>query len=197
MKHVSILLAAAAAALTASSAQAAPVINAVGADLSKGAYSFSFLGSTFSFSATGDSFNPIAVRNQAGSATASTGGFLGNPLTPTSSFTNRGTVTFGPNNSYATFTSPSTVPFSIGNKFIGLRATVAGQNYFGFAYTTGTLLNSFGFESVAGQSITATTLVPAAAVPEVGTWAMMIVGVGAVGGTLRRRRKVSTRVSFA
>ena len=35
----------------------------------------------------------------------------------------------------------------------------------------------------------------AAAVPEASTWAMMLVGLGAVGGTLRRRRKV--RVAFA
>lgn len=33
-------------------------------------------------------------------------------------------------------------------------------------------------------------------VPEPATWAMMIVGVGAVGGAMRRRSKVSTRVSF-
>ena len=195
MKPMFILLAATAAALAAPSAQAAPVVTAVGANLSTGPYSFSFLGNAFTFAATGDIFNPLAVQNQASSATASFGGFLGVPLAPTSSFTNRGTVTFGPSNNFATFTALTTVPFSNGDNFIGLRATVAGQNYFGFAYTTNTMLNSFGFENVAGATITATTLIPA--VPEAGTWAMMIVGVGAVGATLRRRRKVSTRVSFA
>ncbi|MBM6577743.1 PEP-CTERM sorting domain-containing protein [Microvirga sp. SRT01] len=34
------------------------------------------------------------------------------------------------------------------------------------------------------------------AVPEPSTWAMMIVGFGMVGGAMRRRR-VSTKVSFA
>lgn len=36
-----------------------------------------------------------------------------------------------------------------------------------------------------------------AAVPEPATWAMMLVGFGAIGGTLRRRHKVAARVHFA
>lgn len=36
-----------------------------------------------------------------------------------------------------------------------------------------------------------------AAVPEPGTWAMMIAGFGIVGGTMRRRQKISVRVSRA
>ena len=37
----------------------------------------------------------------------------------------------------------------------------------------------------------------AGAVPEPASWAMMILGVGAVGYAMRRRQKVTTRVSFA
>lgn len=36
----------------------------------------------------------------------------------------------------------------------------------------------------------------AAAVPEPATWGMMILGMGAVGYALRRRQKVTTRVSY-
>jgi hypothetical protein len=50
---------------------------------------------------------------------------------------------------------------------------------------------AFGPASYAG-----TISVTAGAVPEPATWAMMIGGVGMVGGALRRR-KVSTKVSFA
>ena len=196
MKPMLILLAAAAGTV-ASSAQAAPVITAVGADLTKGAYTFNYLGDAFTFAATGDIFNPLAVQNQAADATSSFGGFLGIPVSPTSDFVNRGTVMFGSTDNYTTFGTLTTVPFSNGDNFIGLRATVGGQDYFGFAYTTNAVLDSVGFESVAGQSITATTAIPAAAVPEAATWATMMVGLGVVGGALRRRRKASTHVSFA
>lgn len=37
----------------------------------------------------------------------------------------------------------------------------------------------------------------AGAVPEPATWAMMLLGFGAIGGSLRRRSKVATRIRFA
>lgn len=49
---------------------------------------------------------------------------------------------------------------------------------------------------VGGNSVTVNIGQVAAAVPEAATWAMMMVGLGVVGGSLRRRR-VSTAVSFA
>ncbi|WP_242150204.1 PEPxxWA-CTERM sorting domain-containing protein [Sphingomonas sp. BAUL-RG-20F-R05-02] len=171
------------------------MITAIRADLSQGSYSFGYLGNVFTFGATGDVFNPLSVLNQAPAATNSFGGFLGIPTTPTSSYTDRGTVTFGPTDSYTSFSAPTAVPYSLGDNFIGLRATVGGQDYFGFAYTTNALLNSIGFETSAGQTITATTAI--SAVPELATWGMMILGMGAVGGAMRRRQKVRTTVSFA
>lgn len=38
---------------------------------------------------------------------------------------------------------------------------------------------------------------PASAVPEPAAWGLMILGFGAVGGALRRRRAVTTRIRFA
>jgi hypothetical protein len=48
--------------------------------------------------------------------------------------------------------------------------------------------------SASNLVLTAST---AGAVPEPATWAMMIGGMGVVGGAMRRRRSVSTKVSFA
>jgi hypothetical protein len=48
----------------------------------------------------------------------------------------------------------------------------------------------------AGTSVFSYTTLATGAVPEPATWAMMIGGVGMVGGAMRRR-KVSTKVSFA
>jgi hypothetical protein len=53
---------------------------------------------------------------------------------------------------------------------------------------------NFAFERAArsGQVVIAST-----AVPEASTWAMMLMGVGAIGGALRTRRKASVSVSYA
>lgn len=72
--------------------------------------------------------------------------------------------------------------FSVG---VGSGATTG---YHAFAdnvtYTTTAGSTTYNFEA-------------AAAVPEPAGWAMMIGGVGGVGATLRRKRKVSTTVAFA
>lgn len=54
-----------------------------------------------------------------------------------------------------------------------------------------------------GQSVTAFAQIgsgfaaPAGAVPEPATWAMMMLGMGAVGFAMRRRQKIITRVAYA
>lgn len=63
---------------------------------------------------------------------------------------------------------------------------------------TGNVLgNGPVFNSLAYLDATFSATITAAAVPEPVTWTMMIVGMGAIGGTLRRRTRVSTRVSYA
>jgi hypothetical protein len=85
---------------------------------------------------------------------------------------------------------------SNGDNFLGLRVTSAGQNYYGFLYSTDALVNSYGFESQADAGIIPTTAVPAA-VPEPATWAMMILGFGAIGYAMRGRRRVTVRIRAA
>lgn len=71
-----------------------------------------------------------------------------------------------------------------------------GQNFYGIVATAGEQLTglSFGNFSPAGSGIQALNqvrlnLVPAAAVPEPGTWAMMLLGFGAMGTAMRRSRR--------
>ena len=184
----------AALAMLAQAASAAPVVTAIGRDAADAPVSFTYQGVTFTFGATGDLFNPISVRNSASGAFTSFGGFLGIPVTPTSNFVDRGVVTYGPADRFASFDAATPVPFSLGDNFIGLRATAGTSDFFGFAYTTNTRVNSIGFETVAGQAITATVAIPAA-IPEPAAWAMMILGVGMVGARARRLR--ATHVAYA
>lgn len=192
-KHIGLAASVAAVIVATAPAAAIPIFVTADTTLTRGSpYSFSFGGNAFTFSSTGDIFNPLAVQTGGGAAVSSFGGFLGIPVSPTSFFTNRGTVSFGPNSgSFASFGSTTTVPYSNGDNFIGLRATLAGQNYYGFAYTTNNIFNGFGFETTANTAITATTSL--AAVPEPASWAMMIAGFGAIGAGMRRRRPAAMR----
>lgn len=175
--------------LLATQATAAPVVTAVGTTYTaSNPFTFSLGSSTFTLTGTGDIFNPTAISTGGGGQFKTIFG------SPTSEFVNRGTVTFGAGDQYAAFPMPTTIRFSNGDNFIGLRAVNGGQTFYGYAFTTNNVINSYAFESVAGATITATTAIPAA-VPEPATWAMMIGGFGVIGAAARRRRR--TAVSFA
>ena len=61
-----------------------------------------------------------------------------------------------------------------------------------FLTGTFTLINPF----FGNGTLTISPVTVAAAVPEPATWAMMLVGFGAMGGALRRRQKVATRIRY-
>ncbi len=80
--------------------------------------------------------------------------------------------------------SPSFFGYSATSPFSSLTISVPFSMSSGSVFYFPTIDNfSFESNSVSG------------AVPEPETWAMMMIGLGLVGGTLRRQRKVSTRVT--
>ena len=183
-----------AATMLAAPAMAAPVFVTTNADLVASPFSFDVQGATFTLSATNSFAAPLSVQTSDTGEFSSFGGFLGIPVTPSPSFTNRGTVQYGPGvfGSYASFDSLTPVNFSNGENFLGFRALVGDDAYYGFVFTTNGMLNGYGFETSANTVITATT----AAVPEPATWAMMIGGFAFAGSVLRRRRS-ATAVAYA
>ena len=150
---------------------AAPVITAVNANLLTEPFTFSFMGSSFSFGGMNTFPDYINV------STTGTGAVRMVAGSPSTDFTNRGAVVYDADTlgGYKSFPTTTTVPTSNGRNFLGLRVTVDGQKYYGFAYTTNAVLNSYGFETAANTGIRATTAIPAA-VPEPSSWAMMIAG---------------------
>lgn len=175
-----------AVAFVAVPASAAPVLTEVNANLLNSPFTFSVQGVAFTLSAV-DSFSaPLVVSNGTGGAISSVFG------APSSFFVNRGTVQFGPGifGNYTSFSSPTSVNFSNGDNYLGIRSTVGANDFYGFVYTTNNVLKGYGFETMANTTITATTML--AAVPEPATWAMMLIGFGMIGATARYRRRNTT-----
>jgi hypothetical protein len=181
------------AALLAAPANAAVVYTTVNADLSSAPYSIAFDGAAFTFSATGDWFNPLAVQTSPTAEVSAFGGFLGIPIEPTSDFVDRGYPIFGQGyGQFAGFSTATTVPYSNNGNFIGLEALEGGKSFYGFAYTNNDMLVSYGFNTVAGAAIVATT-----AVPEPSAWLLMATGLALSGGALRLRRRNETAFAEA
>ncbi len=184
--------------LMAAPVQAAPIITTINADLTQAPFTFTLFGDSFTFGSNADIFNPLTISTSGEAQVSSFGGFLGIPSVPSPFFTNRGTVRFGSDEfgRFDSFTSTTPVGASNGDNFLGLKVTQDGQDYYGFAFTTNAFLNSIGFETLPGTTITATTDV-AAAVPEPATWAMLILGFGLIGGAMRKAKGPKVALTYA
>lgn len=183
-KKSSLIAFTAVSAFLATPASAAAVLVQGAGSFSGTPITASFGSSTFTFAPSGDPFGPLSI------STGGTGQVNTIFGAPTTYFVDRGTVTFGPSDLYAAITSPTEIRFSNGNNFIGLRAMNGSDVFYGYAFTTDTMLNGVVFNNVANQAITASVNLPSpAAVPEPATWAMMLLGFGAMGVAVRRSRK--------
>ena len=110
-------------------------------------------------------------------------------------------------NPFISFGSASNIVFNFSNAVLtrsplGTSVSIAGQGTFsnGNAADTTTGMFTLATASQNGMAsnvnFTFTSNVSAAAVPEPATWALMILGMGAVGFAMRRRN-TTTRVRFA
>lgn len=186
------------AAICSAPASAAVVLTPVNQNIQNQPFEFCVSGNCFTFTAQGfTGFGEILGISTTGTAAVSS--FFGRPSV---SFTNRGTVAFGPDQfgSFSSFPTTTFARFSNGENFLGLRVTAGGQDFFGFAFTTNQTLNGIGFETSPGTTITATRQFPAATapVPEPSTWAMMLLGFAAVGMSMRAGRgRVRRRLSYS
>lgn len=133
--HLLALAGGSALALISTPATAAPVLTTVNQDISSQPFQFCYLGSCFNVTGSGTGgFAEILGIQTTGSAAASS--FFGSPSV---SFTNRGTVTYGPEfGAFSSFPTTEFARFSNGENFLGLRVTSGGQDYYGFLFTTGT-----------------------------------------------------------
>ena len=202
MKQILMLgLSLALAAPLAAPASAA-VVGVTNVSLGSTPTTFKLGSSGFAFSydaAAAAAFNPdtYSVRTYGTAQTSAFGGFLGIPLTP-SLFDTSGILI--DNNlfpSFAAFPTQSLIPYSLVQGDLALRYMVGADSYFGYARLNGDSTINFAFENTANTANTAITAGAAitgplsGGVPEPATWAMMLVGIGAVGYGMRRRKQVA------
>ncbi len=112
------------------------------------------------------------------------------------SLTQGGTFTSAEFNLFNALSTTSSVQIIVN----GIAQTFAlgnGQNFFGIQATGGDLISSIAFDTngigVADlRQVRIGGVAMAAAVPEPGTWGLMLLGFGAVGYSMRRRRRTAT-----
>ncbi|WP_026046987.1 PEPxxWA-CTERM sorting domain-containing protein [Sphingomonas sp. PAMC 26621] len=179
--------------MAAGSASAAVIVVAPNAPLTGSGYTITLgngiAGFTFTMADTG--YGPGAAVSTSGNGEVST--FLGGvaDFEAGSSIDQNGLYSFA---AYPV-TMPGVIPYSAADDFIGLAYSQADGVHYGYAEVNGSQLISYGYQTLANTSIR-TGMAPVAAVPEVGTWAMMILGMGAIGFAMRRQR-VAMRVTYA
>lgn len=84
------------------------------------------------------------------------------------------------------------------DSFLSITVDNPNKTFTGVADQFNALKNSGAYAGFPTAGFwTATFPAAVAGVPEPATWAMMLVGFGAIGGALRRRQRVTARVRFA
>ena len=167
---------------------------------------FTFGGNSFTFDydpVAAAAFDPNTYSVQTGGTaqTSAFGGFLGIPLEPSLFFTSDNVFIDGslfP--SYASFPTLTEIPFSLTPGDLALRYFVGDDAFYGYARLNGNGTLDFAFQNQANVGLNAGAAITgplAAPVPEPGTWAMMLVGFGAIGFAMRRRTRATARLALA
>lgn len=196
MRHLATAAFAVAALSVATPAAAAVNVLATNVDFAAAPFTFGVTPNdtfTFTFAPQGQfDPSPVLVQTQ---GTAQVTSFFGSP----SVFFTNPPVTFGPNTfpGFGSVPTPTRASFTLTDSDLGLRYSVGSDFFYGYARFAGSQIESIAFETSPNTPILAGAMGNVAAVPEPATWAMMIIGMCAVGGAMRMRRRNTAKVRYA
>jgi hypothetical protein len=100
-------------------------------------------------------------------------------------------VPIGGSDTFTAFPSPAPILFSVAEDNIGIEFRLSDGVHFGYVTTVGPEVLQYGFNLTPGGSI-----VTGSSVPEPATWAMLIVGLGALAMMARPGKRISVRPRY-
>jgi hypothetical protein len=100
-------------------------------------------------------------------------------------------VLVGGGDTFAAFPSPAPILFSVAEDNIGLEFRLSDGVHFGYVTTLGPEVLQYGYNATPGGSI-----VTGSSVPEPATWAMLIVGLGALAMMARPGKRIRLRPRY-
>ncbi len=171
-------------------ASAAIVTTHLKEDISTTPYTIDFgtVGSVTFSTVSPDITAPDGVQTSGGVQVYSAGFPYPSPTPDTFSFGIPGHAPFpdGELGSFASFSTPTAIPYSGTEGLIGLGITEADGLHYAFVDLHGSQINGYAFATVAGEGL---PYVSITAVPEPGVWMLMLSGLAGVGMMLRRNRR--------
>jgi F0F1-type ATP synthase membrane subunit c/vacuolar-type H+-ATPase subunit K len=177
------------AAVSLSTAEAANVVVYPGADFSTTPYTITF-GSgmdhaTYTFSYIPDN-DAVTVDQVSSGGDGLVSSFLSHPPQPVPYQLG---ILIGSGDTFTGFPSPAPILYSASLDSIGLEFRLSDGFHFGYVTTFGPELLQYGYNPAPGAEIAT-----GSGVPEPSTWAMLIIGLGALGAAALARKNVMRRV---
>ncbi len=191
MRRIALLTVIASLAATAASAA---VLGEADVALTTTPTVFTLPGATFAFTfdaALAQQFDPAPYSVQTGGTgeTSGFGGFLGIPLQPSLFDTSGVTIDGSLFPGFDAFPQLSPIPYSLVPGDLALEYGAGAAVHYGYARFNGDGTFDIAFESTPDTAIIGgAPITGPLGVPEPATWAVMLLGVGAIGGAMRRRR---------
>ncbi len=133
-------------------------------------------------------YNPDGVETDGSVQVFSVGEPFYSVPTPTSFYAGRGGGLFpiGEPGLFASYSTPTAIPYSLGEGLIGLGITQSDGVHYALVDLDGSQVNGYAYATVAAEGLPYVAITP---VPEPGAWVLAMAGLAGIGVMLRSARR--------